>query len=843
MASITPSVVNCPGETFTEKNGHIRLTITSISDSDAATNKRYIGWKVTIEGYRWVTLHAWHVKLGNTILTESYNNSISEWYVGDIIASGNTTYDNDSDGNLTLNAYLKQLFYYAYNSARWNNSSYYQDTSANLVCSQVLRYANITNQSAAVTLNTATISWSADATCKAVKYYLDDSNTPVNVGSVNASSGTYTITGLTPGSVHTVKTVVQRKDSGLWLDKSAVTALSFTQQSLSNTNTPNNFNLGNSPTASIVTNSNLNYWYCHVYDGATKIAESGNVTNTTSKVIDLTNVTLINNMLARHPNDNEITLTFKYFCVSNSVTYTLTERTCKCIIPSNSYKPIFNTNNISYVVTNSASNNITGSNQKVIKGISNVQVTISPASPQGGANMKSYSATSGNSSGSTTNLSSPVINLNNVTGNAVEVQAIDTRDRSTQVSKAFATFIDYFSPTINPGASCVRRNGVEANLVVNITGNYCNWSGLSTTNVITQVSLKYKLKSASTYSTISGVNLTITNNSGNFTITGTITGDLFNTTNEYDVLLTFKDKLTEFSQYFSIPTGSALLWRDIANKRIGIGKKPTKTLDVNGDINATNIYKNGTALATVATSGSYNDLSNKPTLGASASKGVKTLSAVGNVGWTDQTDGDAYVISKAFMAYWNGRYNSSSSNLAYCNKGAFGDACIKGVSSSVANSTNLITAQAVYNYLNNKSVATIISKNQYHDGQQWSNVTIKTNSSKTKGDGFTIGTNRIIAKRAMKVLISAQLSIYGYSYSGDINIYHRNSSGTVKTHIEARGHDGCGYTSQTAAPFLITDVAANDYFEFSHYTGSNGSSGAFTTSNVDNATYLTVQEL
>ena len=50
----------------------------------------------------------------------------------------------------------------------------------------------------------------------------------------------------------------------------------------------------------------------------------------------------------------------------------------------------------------------------------------------------------------------------------------------------------------------------------------------------------------------------------------------------------------------SIPTGKALLWRDLANSRLGIGKKPAKTLDVNGNINSDfNIYASGDVVGKV----------------------------------------------------------------------------------------------------------------------------------------------------------------------------------------------------------------------------------------------------
>ena len=48
-----------------------------------------------------------------------------------------------------------------------------------------------------------------------------------------------------------------------------------------------------------------------------------------------------------------------------------------------------------------------------------------------------------------------------------------------------------------------------------------------------------------------------------------------------------------------------------------------------------------------------------------------TPSAVVNTNWSTGSDRTT-VVTKGWMSYWNGAYDGSSSNLAYCNKGAFG---------------------------------------------------------------------------------------------------------------------------------------------------------------------------
>lgn len=55
----------------------------------------------------------------------------------------------------------------------------------------------------------------------------------------------------------------------------------------------------------------------------------------------------------------------------------------------------------------------------------------------------------------------------------------------------------------------------------------------------------------------------------------------------------------------------------------------------------------------------------------------KSLSAVGTSGWTNVSVDGNIIPDMSFIAYWNGAYSGTSSNLAYCNKGAFGSFAIK----------------------------------------------------------------------------------------------------------------------------------------------------------------------
>lgn len=55
----------------------------------------------------------------------------------------------------------------------------------------------------------------------------------------------------------------------------------------------------------------------------------------------------------------------------------------------------------------------------------------------------------------------------------------------------------------------------------------------------------------------------------------------------------------------------------------------------------------------------------------------KSLSAVGTSGWTNASIDGNIIPDMSFIAYWNGACSGTHSNLAYCNKGAFGSFAIK----------------------------------------------------------------------------------------------------------------------------------------------------------------------
>lgn len=93
------------------------------------------------------------------------------------------------------------------------------------------------------------------------------------------------------------------------------------------------------------------------------------------------------------------------------------------------------------------------------------------------------------------------------------------------------------------------------------------------------------------------------------------------------------------------------------------------------------------------------------TLADACAKGIINNTSVSPIGWVSNTESATVVPTINTIAFWNGanRVGSTASNLAYCNKGAFGTAATKNVdTTATSGSSNLITSGGVAAALANK---------------------------------------------------------------------------------------------------------------------------------------------
>ena len=238
---------------------------------------------------------------------------------------------------------------------------------------------------------------------------------------------------------------------------------------------------------------------------------------------------------------------------------------------------------------------ITGDNTKFIKGHNTLTGKITPMSSNYYANLDYYSISATGLATQTKNYSTSNISftLNNLTTNSFVVNAVDKRTLSTPATKSII-LINYDNPTLTE-AVITRQNGTGTYIDVDFKGNYTNWQGLAQNNAVASAKYKYKKVGNTTWS--SWVNIptsAITNTNGVWEIKTTF-NTVFSNTDKYDLELSITDKLETVSfTGLVVSTANAMIWKDLQNKYVGIGKKPSKTLDVAGDINTDGaLYVNG----------------------------------------------------------------------------------------------------------------------------------------------------------------------------------------------------------------------------------------------------------
>lgn len=203
----------------------------------------------------------------------------------------------------------------------------------------------------------STFGWSTTETCDKVNYHLDGGNVEVFSGS--ATSGTFTISGLTAGSNHSLYCECRRADSGI---SSNSNTISFSTYAYPNYSNMANFTIGQNPTINIYNPLGRTCTVSLLGDDDSVIGSTSTSGTSVSNLADATK------LYQSIPNKKSANCKVKVEYSGNTSTktgaiYSINENECIPVIGSVSYQDTF-----------ADSVAITGDNQIIISGKSKVQL-------------------------------------------------------------------------------------------------------------------------------------------------------------------------------------------------------------------------------------------------------------------------------------------------------------------------------------------------------------------------------------------------------------------------------------------------------------------------------------
>lgn len=243
-----------------------------------------------------------------------------------------------------------------------------------------------------------------------------------------------------------------------------------------------------------------------------------NTTTVSGYVKKLSSHTMVE-LMSLIPNATNINMTFSNTTYNGNTSIGSTTATFKYEV----YKTTF-LNNLSYQVSDSLSQTLTGGTAKVIKGISNVLVTNTTTKQiNDNSTASSYSFVASNMAGVTQSTNS--YTFNSLLGTIIRSIVTDSRGYSTSLSQGAielnsSQFIDYFVPTINEGGLIANRTEATSSTINwSVAGIFWNGNFGASNNTL-HVYYRYKIDSGN-YGNYTEV--TATKSGNTYSYSGTIT--------------------------------------------------------------------------------------------------------------------------------------------------------------------------------------------------------------------------------------------------------------------------------------------------------------------------------
>lgn len=518
-----------------------------INSQSIEGNYTDIGWNLVGAGgstTRWYTTG--NVKVVIDGEQVYYNSSRFNLYNGTTVASGTKRIYHNNDGSRQFSASAEAGIYtVAVNCS--GSGSWWLD--------QIPRYLNSCNlYSKASYLNKLDLTWNCSPARDWTQYRINGGSW-IDAGDSVASdnrSGSFTINNLAPNTTYNIQIRLRRSDSGLWSESNTV---AMKTKDIARITTPNsNFSVNSNQSLTVKCNNpsgNQIAYFLDCPSGTRRLTSA----KTTATSYTWTAAQILS-MLQYCKNANSVSIKVGIITYGNSEYYDEKVGTLN-VVDSN---PTFS--NFTYADVNSKTIALTGNNQYIVKGYSNVRATVSTANKaiaKNYATMSKYRFVIGDSQvdvnySSTSNVQATI---NSVKSNIFTMYAIDSRGNSTFKQISPSRYIDYSAIVISK-VDVVRENGIGSNTTLSFNGTIWEGSFGNVLNAITSCSYRYRETTSSTWKTGQTV-LNPVQNGRNFSFEGLIKGDLsangFDVNKSYVIEVSISDKLTTAKYEFVLGSG------------------------------------------------------------------------------------------------------------------------------------------------------------------------------------------------------------------------------------------------------------------------------------------------
>lgn len=559
--------------------GHHKFTLvveeTTVGSSSQNTSEVTYTFQIApkVKGYDW---SGWSNKISYTVTIDGteYTGTIPSYNGSSTVTlkTGTQTIQHNDDGNKSI-AISFSVSDTTGQSYTCGNAS----SNGTLALTYIPRYATSNQSLSSRTETSLTISWSSDNTCDYIWYSTNNGTNWISVGSVNASSGSYTISGLTANNSYTVKTRVRRKDSQLTTDSSSASWSTYPYPYISAVGTTN-LTIGNAQTLTLYNPlTRIVTVYMKYNNTSGTQIYSGNTTAQNPTSITFTpNASTMYGLIPNSKSGNCV-----YYLVYNDGTtnHTSATKSGTFVVNEENNKPTVTTytpydnNSTTYALTNNRA--------KIVLNASNMQLTI-VANAKNSATFNNNGYIKVNGTALTLTISGSnatgVYTLNKPSSATYTIALQDSRGiTSNSISYTLPNYANYFVPTIITNA--VRNQPTNNIIDISGSGSFFNASFGATSNKLTAT---YTVKNATTSVVLETGSMTVTK-SGNTHTESQKQVSNADYTQQYLVTIAVTDKLNTVQSNVTVPQG------------IPVFNWDNNEFDVNVQLNANGLLQYGSS--------------------------------------------------------------------------------------------------------------------------------------------------------------------------------------------------------------------------------------------------------